>query len=367
MSKRLLLLNGLSIMAVVCVHAAIWGEISLAWYTGCLFTASNCDRIGVLAYWGLTAVEGIAGFIVPAFLFVSGYFVAYVARGSQSVLTWRMIQVRVKDLLVPYFVWSVVVFICNALRGEIFTPSGYLLRLVYGGADPPYYYVPLLCQFYLLSPLIIPIAKRRPKLMLLASAGIQLGVMSLTYYVSLVAKAPISDMALRILRLPLFPGWSFFFAFGIVSGLHSGRLRQLLQRKRSLLAGAVILVVLSILESEVLYRVTGDAAWRTSPLTVSSSLYAIFFVLCFLAFNWLSGPTLKFFLQLGKEIFGIYLLHWKVLELATLAIVSIVPRAISYQIVLQPVLIVLGVGVPLLFMDAVAKSPARKLYRYLFG
>ena len=367
MSRRLFLLNGLAILAVVCVHAAIWGEITISWDLGCPFSVSNYDLIGALTYWGLTAIEGLSRFIVPAFLFVSGFFVSYAARGIQSTLNWRTVRVRIKYIIVPYLIWSIVIFIGDALQGAPLSPAQYLLRLIWGKANPPYYYVPLVCQFYLLSPLIVPLARTKGRLMLLVSVLMQLGVLGASYYLGLVAETPDLEMVLRITRLPLFPAWGFFFMFGVVSSFHVEWLRRLSRFRWALFVATVVLASLVISESEVLYRATGDAWWRTTPLTMSSSLYATFFILCFLAFAWASVPFSRVFYQLNKRIFGIYLLHWKVLEFTVLAIVSIAPGIISYQIFLQLVLIILGVGVPVLFMESVARSPAKKFYRYLFG
>lgn len=367
MSRRLLLLNGLAILAVVVVHAAIWGEITISWSTGYPFAVENCAQIGTITYWSLTIIEGLLRFIVPVFLFTSGFFISYTARGSQSPSNWKVVIVRLKNIIAPYIIWSVITFVIDALQGVVFSPSKYLLLLLCGGAEAPYYYVPLLCQFYLLSPLMISMAKNKGKWLLLISALIQLGMTGLIYYLSMMTPTSDSNMALQIAKQPLFPRWLFFFSFGLVSSFHRQRLRQLVRHKWWLLAAVLVLAPLSIVESETLYHMTGDAMWRTIPVTISATFYAIAFILCFLAFDWIPSLFSKPLYQLNKKIFGIYLIHWKVIEFSVLAIVSIAPWVVSRQMFLQPILIILGVSVPFVFMEAVAKSRVKRFYRYLFG
>ena len=132
MTKRLLLLNGLAIMAVVCNHASHWGFISLSWCLGQTVAAGDNTQIGALTYYGLVAIGKLAVFSVPAFLVVSGFFVAYAARGSQSALGWKMVTTRVTSLAVHYIIWSVVIFVTDAFQGIRLPPDKYLLRLAYG-------------------------------------------------------------------------------------------------------------------------------------------------------------------------------------------------------------------------------------------
>jgi hypothetical protein len=43
------------------------------------------------------------------------------------------------------------------------------------------------------------------------------------------------------------------------------------------------------------------------------------------------------------------------------------PKILGYQLVYLAVLVLVGLGIPLLLMEAVRRSPARHRYRILFG
>jgi len=367
--KRLLLLNGLAILAVVCNHAAGWGEIAMFWWMDryCLVTTPNFDQLGTWPYWGLAVITHLPFFALPAFMFVSGFFVAYAARGSQSTLSWKMVKVRIANLLVPYLIWSVVIFVGDALQGITYTPVEYLVRLATGNATPPYFYVPLICQFYLVSPLVVPIAKTRGRLLLIASALLQLGTGSLRYLDAFGVEIPGLDLMLRLTPHWSLPRWAFFSTFGLVSAFHISQIKGWLARfKWRLLFAVILLGTLTVLEGEVMTRMTGER-WG-GPLRLSGSLYALAFILCFLRFDKVSIPFSRALYQLGRRSYGIYLLHYTALEFFARVIRQIAPWILAYQVTLfVPVLITLAVGVPLLFMAAVRKSPMRRSYRYLFG
>lgn len=330
-------------------------------------SSPNFDQLGTLPYYGLLVVKQLTVFSVPAFLFVSGFFVAYAARGSQSTLNWKMVRRRITNLFVPYIIWSLVIFSGDFLQGITYAPTEYLKRVAFGGATPAYFYVPLLFQFYLLSPLVVPIAKTRGGLLLFVSALVQLGVMSLQYLNLFGANTPGLDQMTPTVPCWLFVKWAFFLAFGIVSGFHLQQLKQWLARlKWALLVAVIVLGSLAILEPEVIYRSTRED-WRGGPCTISASLYAVTFVLCFLAFDKVSIPFSRTIHQLGSKTYGIYLLHAKVLEFVTRLIYHIAPWILVHQLLYQPLLIVFAVGGSVLFMTAVARSPARRSYRYLFG
>jgi len=367
MSKKLLFLNGISILAVICNHAAIYGGIMISWLTGEPFTASNCVGGWAWTYWGLTAIEKLAVFSVPAFLFVSGFFASYSVRGGLSGQSWKIVRVRLVNLLIPYTIWSIVVFVLDALvLGEVLTPARYLLRLASGRASQGYYFVPLLCQFYVLAPVIVSLAKTRGRLMLSVSGFLQLLLIGVTYW---LGSSPgfEGSVLCRVVGLPWFFRWGFFFVLGVVFATNTGRLQNLARLRWALLAGVVVLAPLATIESELLYASTGDGLWRVTPLTLFSSLYALAFILCYLTFNPAQGWVSRAFVWLSKRVYGIYLLQWAVLTHAARCIALTIPGVIPYQVLVQPVLIAVGLGVPLAAMGLVAGTPARRYYRWLFG
>jgi fucose 4-O-acetylase-like acetyltransferase len=370
MTRRLLLLNGLAILAVICHHAALrtFDEVFLS--TGRYFpdTTTNYNQMGSLSYYALLVVIKLTLFSVPAFLFVSGFFIAYAARGSRSDLSWKMIRVRIINLLVPYLIWSLIIFFGLWLQScvrecQLDTLSTYLAKLALGKADPIYWYIIVICQLYLLAPLLIPVAKIRWRLLLLIAALIQFSASAITYLEYFNVEMP---LALRLVAtFELFTNGIFYFVFGIVIGFHLQEFKEWLDRlKWGLLVIAVIAGIMSVVEEDFLFQMARYIGTRETPLT---ALYVITFILSYLAFEKVDIPQSKMVYQIGSKTFGLYLLHNKVQGYILMAAYSFVPTLLTYQILLQPILIALGLGIPLLFMSFVAKSQLRGMYRYLFG
>ena len=175
MFRRLFLLNGLSIFAVVCNHAGFLGFLAMFWWPNLyrpVASVPNFDLIGTFPYYGLLPILQLAVFCVPSFLFTSGFFLAYAARGNQSLLTWKVVLKRICFLLIPYLIWSLLWFAFDYSRGNVYSLFEYIKRLILGDANDTYFYVIVLCQLYFLSPFIVPLVKNKWKLFLTGSAVI---------------------------------------------------------------------------------------------------------------------------------------------------------------------------------------------------
>ena len=81
------------------------------------------DQVGTFPYYVMLVIQQLTAFSVPSFLFVSGFFVAYAARGERSTLTWKTVGTRIGNLLVPYLIWSTVILIADAFQGLTYTGS----------------------------------------------------------------------------------------------------------------------------------------------------------------------------------------------------------------------------------------------------
>jgi membrane-bound acyltransferase YfiQ involved in biofilm formation len=326
----------------------------------------NFDQLGTLPYYALRAIQQLTLFSVPSFLFFSGFFVSYMGRSSQTAMSWKAVVARLRYVLIPYLIWSVVIFVGNALQGIAYSPTEYLWQLIAGKATGAYFFVPLLCQFYLLSPILLPFAKTKGRLFLLIAAFLQFGTMGIRYLTLYQPNSPVLNAMIWLTPDWSFVRWAFFFAIGLFCGLRLGWFRLWLsQLPWTLLLVLLSLGLSSLVEAELLFENAGDL-WL-GPLKLSSSLYAMVFILCFVRFARMPTSSTSFLNHLGKRSYAIYLLHPKILEFTARVVRQLAPQFLAYQLPFVALLFVLGLGGPLLLMSVVSRSPARRYYHYLFG
>ncbi len=158
-------------------------------------TAPNFAALGSLSYYVVMAPRLLFSFSGAAFFFISGYFVGILAKGDGSSVTWSMVFSRIRLLLVPFFLWTIVRYI--------------LLRQFPRSIDDilsPYHWIPLLIQFYLISPFIVRLARRNWKLLLLLALLIGLIFGSFLSYLAGFGWAPAQQLQASL------PNWIILFA-----------------------------------------------------------------------------------------------------------------------------------------------------------
>lgn len=360
MSRRFLYLNGLAILTVVVGHAAAYGWQAMFLWTDRYrdVAVPNFDQLDTLPYFVTMAIRQLVVFAVPAFYFVSGYFIAFLAKGLNTRLTWAMVAPRIKVLLIPFVIWTVFRFV---LLMRLPTSLNEVLM--------PYHFIPVLIQFFLLAPFIVPMAKRRWGLLLLWAALIQVGIIALRYCEFLFSVALPNGVQLSSF-LPgwLFLAWPFYFPLGAVAGFHLEKFKvQLLRLRWGLLAGTVLLASLAIAEYHFVDRLNGNEWIGPHSPGLARPLFVLAFLLTFLAFHQVPLPFSRIFTHLGAKSLGIYLGNIPAIYVIAVMMYFLTPWALGNQLIYQSVLLLVGVGGPLLFMQLVKTSPARPVYRYLFG
>lgn len=360
MIRRLLLLNGLAALAVPIHHASGYGFSAMFEWTDRYqqVTVPNYDQIGTLSYYIIILIQQLDYFALPAFMFVSGFFAAFAAVGSEPKLKWSIVKSRVINLLVPFAIWTIVFFI-------LFT------RRLPGSVDEildRYYYIPLLMQFYLLAPFIVSLAKKRPKLVLIAAAVLELGRFTIRYLLDLHVSFPGQDVIIFLTPRWLFPMLFFWFALGLVIGFHRESVTQWLARvKWALLAAVIGLGVLTMVEYAIVARATGQEWMGPYFGGFSRQVYALAFILCFLAFDDLKIPFSAQLSDLGTKSLGIYLVHNRIMYFMAVFMYRQTPALLGNQLLYQLILIAVGLAGSLILMEVVKKSPTRPVYRYVFG
>jgi membrane-bound acyltransferase YfiQ involved in biofilm formation len=370
MNKRLLKLMGIAILAVVMNHASHPGFIAMFWWTDRYLpvTVPNYDQMGSLAYYGLVAAQKLAVFSVPAFLFIMGMFLSYAEHGSKSHLNWVMVRRRIVNLLPPYVIWTTFYWFVDFAIGNRQNLLDYALSFVTINQSI-FFYIPLVIVYYLVSLILAPAAKKHPKLLLgigglVTGIGIVIGYLHLYARLNEVEQSILTSPITYFLERQVFE-YFFYFVLGFIAGLNKERLKERISRFRWLLLGLTITAgIAAVVEAEWVYQ-SAEVMWRSRTLTLPSAIYAVSFILAFLAFEKVQFPNILY--QLGTNTLGIYLIHKSVLLVAPKVVYHIFPFVLGVQILYMPLLITAGTGIPLLIMLVVRKTPIRKYYRIFFG
>lgn len=369
MYKRLSILPGIAILAVILNHAGGWGLVAMINWTHRYrpVTVPNYDQINSLTYYITIIIHQFTIFAVPAFLFVSGFFIAYATRGAQGKLTWKTVWGRIFNLLIPYLIWSVILLVIDFVDGDVFTPGQYLLKIVLLGANGGYFFIPVLITFYALSPFMVDWAKKNWQSLLVVAALITIIPLTFRYLRLWGGGTPLVNTLVDWTPDQLFFRWGFYFPLGVVAGLKMDAFKQWLAKAKWWLLGAtVVFLAANIIEAEVIMRSTPDH-WRPGPSSIFFHLYATSILLTFFAFEQVKIPLSSWLMKTGTKSFGIYLVHFTFMQFTARVIYHVAPMVLGWQIVLQPLLFAVGLAASLALLWVVQKSPLRGAYRYLFG
>jgi probable poly-beta-1,6-N-acetyl-D-glucosamine export protein len=366
MTKRIMLLSGLAILAVVLNHASGWGYTAMVYWTDQYrpVIAPNYDQVGGLSYYGLVIIDELTEFSVPAFLFVAGFFIAYASRADSRGLGWKPVRARIVKLLIPYILWSIFVFVENALQGKVLSVRDYIYQLLTGGATGAYWFVPMLCEFYLLSFLFVRLAKRHPRALLITTSLITFLTSGIFYLKIFGVYLP--DGLYATSRTFLW--YAFYFSLGIVVGLNLKSFQITIPRfGPTLIILTMVFGAMSVIEAVLLHKVTGDMALAIAPFKFSMVLYAIVFILAFLSIDatrWRISEGLSW---AGARSYGIYLITPILLEFIARLTRRIAPGLLAFQLIFTMVLAITSIAFMWLIIEGVSRSRMSAAYHYLFG
>jgi peptidoglycan/LPS O-acetylase OafA/YrhL len=304
----------------------------------------------------LVALLSLGLLAVPTFLFLSGSFIVFAVSNKPLRSAYQTLAVSLRHIVVPYLIWSLLFYVLIfALDGTRFSALGYLKNLLVGY---PLNFIPILVFFYLLSPLIVRIARRYPWQLLLG--------MLLYQGLSLIVLRP-GMFGLTIpswTRMLTLPGlrqsmalWGIFFPLGTVGSLQSGWIQVHLERfwfiPVLLTAGALVLVV------------SHESGILTAPL--ASVLTPLFGVSVYPFISREQIPFIHVWEWLGRRAYGIYLSNLIWISLLLVVVESYAVGLLRNIYLLIPILSIATVAIVGLLMAGIEKLPVRGLRRFVFG
>jgi probable poly-beta-1,6-N-acetyl-D-glucosamine export protein len=366
MIRKLIYINGLAIISVVLYHATGWGYISMFWWSHRYRpgTETVFDRLFGIEYYILRMIEQLVIFAIPAFIFVSGFYIAVATGRNNKTIGWKTLLNRIRILAVPFVIWSIIYLLYYMLQGTRYTLTQFVYIIISGNAIPPFYFVPLLIQLYILSPLLVFLIKKNWKPVLLTAVVIQLLILFLRY---LSIFNPDNKFISSLTDSYFFPSYLFWFVLGIVVGFNSIDFKAFLARnQRLLIIGAVLFFILGVLEWELIFHFTGQE-WIASQETFVDNLYAFCLLFGFLAYEKAQPPFQAQITSLGAKSFGIYLSHMLALEFIVRATYHVFPAIMEFTIPFFALIVIVGLAIPLLLMMLVQQIPFRRYYSYVFG
>ena len=269
------------------------------------YPAESWQHLAVRIPWQL------AGMAVYGFIFLSGLKLC-LPSGRQFRLG-RFYLGRVRTILVPYLLWTVVYFISFAASGRLEpTPSRFLEALCTGNATGHLYFIIIILQFYLLAPLWRWCVQKIHPAIALPFATI----LNYLFWAKLPTLLPSLGIEGFIYNDRIFPTYLFFWLAGCYVGADYARFCEgLAARFKSV---TVAFCVFAALDVAVAY-VNALGVVRLPIQTETKMLFliaAILFVFSLsqkiAAKGWYEKPGVAL---LDRSSFSIYLSHILVMEL----------------------------------------------------
>lgn len=251
-------------------------------------------------YWPTLLLNQIVRFAVPLFFFISG-FVLELNNGNNTVTYGSFIKKRFFKILFPYLLWSFVYYLLVYNHNSDNT----IAMLLKGSASYQLYFIPSICIFYLLFPII----HRYSKYLL------NIGTLTFLFFVQqnlmqqdyLVRQFTYPD-PIRISLLGF-----FIFLFGAFCGKHYNRIKTFTGQIRFLLI--LILPYLGYLiykEGFTRYYLTYDIKAFYSQWRVDILFYTV--LVAFVSFSFFNREN-RIIKKIADYSFFVFFVHVIVLEI----------------------------------------------------
>lgn len=154
-SQKFRFVSTLSMIAVVFIHAKF---IMSRWET-CMDTGVIMGRVSDIVQFSISEI--LCRLAVPIFFLISGFFMAYHNDGSIQIYISK-IKSRVKSLLVPYLIFSIVWIVILMFTGqiEISNVMDFILHIFISPIPFQFWFLQHLMILVLLSVLLYKLIKR---------------------------------------------------------------------------------------------------------------------------------------------------------------------------------------------------------------
>ena len=300
MAKRrldeIVLLRALAIFTVVGIHF--------------LNIPVQCLDESIVARDYYTIFQALLNFAVPCFIFISGLMISY--NQPQGKLPIKSFYARkLQKIGVPYLFWTfmylIFLYLINALEvSDLANPQNWVTWLLLGKTYEHLYFFIIIFEFYLISPLLLPVAQKLanslPKA-LLFGFGIQL----IMYWLN---RLYFYDVFPFITRTIL---WYWFIGFmGLWLGAnYQHNSEKLKQYKLPMIILCILTAIIRCTyEWLIIAGVRFDTFFYTCNMWINHlSVACVLLLFCIYLSTHINKYLNRFLAWIGNCSFGIYLIH----------------------------------------------------------
>lgn len=276
--------RGLAIIAVVAIHA--------------IYLGGSPDSSGFLYY------RQLLNFCVPAFFFISGYWVSM--KPIDSLAGYKaFLGKRLSRILVPCLFWSSLILGYSAVKtGNVHGYKTVFLLLTY-------YFIIALAQLYILTPVLQYLNRK------LGGYGL---ILVLVFNMACLLALYLSRLFNVIRHLPAafpFYSWIIYYEMGLFWKGHYERTvtpRKIRLFRPFILFAILVSLLISVMEVIIILSKYDNPVFAAFPMKYSTFLYSVCVILGFLFYREYFGRLPRLLGTVGRYSFGIYLIHFIVLS-----------------------------------------------------
>lgn len=368
MTRKLLFLNGIAIIFAVYHHSIYWAVTAINNWGHRFISSATPELLSIPNVFSLflRITDQIAGSAVPTFLFVSGFLYSFSLDRQTIRQSYRFIQKRILYLLFPYIIWSTITVVFRVIEGRSYTIVELIRVYLLGEADGPFYYVPLIIQLIIFSPILFKVIKKYPVGMLAIAFVIQ-ALSSIPWYFKVLEITPLQSLNfLSVFKSSYLLSHLVWFLIGMVFFIYRQKIIVFLKKHHLVFLFLIAFTFfVGQLEIQHLMNVSGNS-WINSQASIVTRFFYSLLIFAFAVF-WENSASVSRIEFIGARSYGIYLSHILTIEICARLFYHLLPFILGQTMVFLGILMFLGVGIPLLIMYVFRITPLKTVYSYLWG
>lgn len=259
-------------------------------------------------------------FAMPSFIFISMLMTSY-SLGGNKLMVWDFYKRKLFRVGLPYLIWSFGYLLMLTVFGlyqpsQVLSPQALWYFLAYGKSYEHLYFMIILLQLFLITPLLLPLAKRVKDSPYLA-LGLAFGTQLIIYYLN---RFFIYEHFKMLSSTFL---WYFSIGFlGLWFGLEYQRNLKTIQKYQNklIVALAVAGVIYHYYQRILWQQLWNDVSFNTLYYTIDLHLYMLLCALVLIIISlWVSQQSKnkfgqnsllkRYLLWLSPLSYGVYLMH----------------------------------------------------------